>query len=688
MKRYFLGSALLLAGIAVFFAIRSGSTPPPASSQPATKPNIVFITIDTLRADRLGRGLTPALDALSASGVRFLNARATVPLTLPSHVSIMTGTLPPQHGVRENGVIFRKGVEPIARTLRTNGYQTAAFVGAYVLDRRFGLAEGFDIYDDRVQRDPEAMGRLEAERRGSDVIDAALAWLDQGRTPFFLWVHLYDPHAPYAAPPEFVAKAGGNAYDGEVAYADAQAGRLLQRLRDRGLADRTVIAVMGDHGEGLGDHGEQTHGMLTYDATLRVPLVIAGPGITPREVSAPVSLADVAPTILRHNGIGSTSANTITLLDEGQQERDVYSESEYAQTAGWHPIASLSGEQWKLLLSSETELYDLKADPAEARNVAASHDGIVQGMTTKLAAMQAVKAAQPSSRAVSSEAGDRLRALGYASAGPVAPVAAGAPNPARVIDAWNRFESALAQLNAGRVTSALPILQELATRFPAGPVFQSTYARALMDAGKASDALAVYRAAVARWPSDATLFHDLAVAARTAGHADEARRAEEAALAVEANNPAALNGLGLLHADAGRSSEAATFFERAAQADPSNASYWANLGNAWRELGSLAQADAAYRRALDADPAHADAANGLGVLLVQGGRPAEAIPWFERALKTSTDFQEARLNLGIAYQESGQRDKAVAMYRELIARAPATGREAKAARELLKSIGR
>ena len=357
---------------------------------------------------------------------------------------------------------------------------------------------------------------------------------------------------------------------------------------------------MGDHGEGLGDHGEQTHGMLTYDATLRVPLVIAGPGITPREVSAPVSLADVAPTILRHSRIGSTSANTITLLDEGQQERDVYSESEYAQTAGWHPIASLSGEQWKLLLSSETELYDLKADPAEARNVAASHDGIVQGMTTKLTAMQAVKAAQPSasSRAVSSEAGDRLRALGYASAGPVVPVAAGAPNPARVIDAWNRFESALAQLNAGRVTSALPILQELATRFPAGPVFQSTYARALMDAGKASDALGVYRAAVARWPSDATLFHDLAVAARTAGHADEARRAEEAALAVEANNPAALNGLGLLHADAGRSSEAATFFERAAQADPSNASV---LGEP-RQCLARARLPSAGRRRLPPRP--------------------------------------------------------------------------------------
>ena len=685
--RYAVAAACLL------LAACSGRAP----SAPAQKPNVLLITIDTLRADRVGRGLTPAIDALAARGVSYTNARATAPLTLPSHVSIMTGTLPPEHGVRENGVIFQKGVEPIARTLKANGYQTAAFVGAYVLDRRFGLAEGFDTYDDKVQRDPEAMGRLEAERRGADVIDAALTWLDQGRAPFFLWVHLYDPHAPYTPPSEFLAKAGGNAYDGEVAYADAQAGRLLQRLRERGLADRTIVAVMGDHGEGLGEHGEHTHGMLAYDSTLRVPLIIAGPGLAPREISTPVSLIDVVPSVLRLAGIQSASANKVSVLQDAQQpasaeapadkERDVYSESQYAQTAGWHPVASLVGEQWKLLLSSETELYDLKADPVESKNVAANHDGIVQGMTTRLQAMQAVKAAQPSEKTVSAEANERLRALGYASGGPVAPVAANAPNPARVIDAWNRFETALTQLNQGQARAALPVLKDLATRFPAGPVFQSTYARALMDAGNAREALAVYRAAVARWPSDATLFHELAVAARAAGHADEAQRAEQAALALDANSPAALNGLGLLHADAGRASEAAPLFERAAQADPSNASYWVNLGNARRELGSVAQAEAAYRRALDADPSHADAANGLGVLLVQGGRPADAIQWFERALKTSPDLQEARLNLGIAFQESGQAEKAAAVYRELIAKAPATGREAKAARELLKSMG-
>ena len=190
------------------------SEPTPASAPP---PDIVLITVDTLRADRVGRGLTPNLDALAQRGVRFTNARTAVPLTLPAHVTLMTGVLPPAHGVRENGVTFKPGPPPLARTLRDDGYSTAAFVGAYVLDHRFGLAEGFDIYNDQIKRDAEHSLRLEAERRGEDVVNAAFAWLSNAKRPFFLWVHLYDPHAPYDPPAEWRAKAQGIAYDGEVA---------------------------------------------------------------------------------------------------------------------------------------------------------------------------------------------------------------------------------------------------------------------------------------------------------------------------------------------------------------------------------------------------------------------------------------------------------------------------------------
>ena len=197
---------------------------------------MLLITIDTLRADRVGRGLTPSIDALAARGVTFTNVRATAPLTLPSHVSLMTGVIPPVHGVRENGVVFDRKTPALARIFKDAGYRTGAFVGAYVLNRRFGLDEGFDTYDDAVRRDVERAEQLEAERPGAEVVDAALKWLPpNGSTasvPFFAWIHMYDPHAPYAPPAEYLAKAGGKGYDGEVAYADAQVGRLLDALRN------------------------------------------------------------------------------------------------------------------------------------------------------------------------------------------------------------------------------------------------------------------------------------------------------------------------------------------------------------------------------------------------------------------------------------------------------------------------
>jgi tetratricopeptide (TPR) repeat protein len=655
-------------------ACSSGSTP----ASPTVRRNILLITIDTLRADRVGRELTPAIDALASSGVRFDGVRAVVPLTLPSHVSIMTGQLPMAHGVRENGVVFvpQGDAPPLARRFKNAGYRTAAFIGAYVLDRRFGLAEGFDLYDDKIARDPNLGARLEAERRGSTVVDAALPWLAQTSSPFFAWVHLYDPHLPYEPPAEFLARAKGNAYDGEVAYADAQVARLAAALKDSGRLDSTIVIVTGDHGEGLGDHGEQAHGMLAYDSTLRVPLVIAGAGEALRAAAPPKSLVALAPLLLKLTGIADTPAKP-----------DVYAETRYPRTAGWHPLAVLVDDRWKLIHSSESELYDLSSDPREEHNVAADRAPIVQAMSTRIAALEAdVKTPAASAPA---DAAERLRALGYVGGSSTPAASAGtAPNPARVIAAWTSFESALMQVNAGRPGEALPALKVLATKFPDALVFQTTYGRALKDAGQPREAVAVYQRAASRI-QDATLFHDLAVAARAAGNVTEAARAEQAALALDAKNPDALNGLGLLQVEQGKAADAAASFAKAADLDPSNASYWTNLGNARRELGDPVQAEAAYKRALDVDPSYADAANGIGTLLVQNGKPADAIPWLERAVQRSPDFFEARLNLGIAFQESGQRDRAADVYRQILAVAPARfARERRAAADLLRQVGK
>jgi arylsulfatase A-like enzyme/Tfp pilus assembly protein PilF len=676
-RRFILPSVVLVVAAAgIYLGFRDGP------GTPAKPLNVLLVTIDTLRADRVGRGLTPNIDRLASRGAAFQDVRATVPLTLPSHVSLMTGTIPPVHGVRENGVVFDRKVPTLAAILRGAGYSTAAFVGAYVLNRRFGLADGFDTYDDQVKRDTRRAEQLEAERPASEVVDAALAWLQQRSSstqPFLLWAHLYDPHAPYAPPEDFVRQSGHAGYDGEVAYADAQLGRLLQALDARGLTSSTLVVVTSDHGESLGEHGEQTHGMLLYDGALRVPLVIARPGTVPD--------ADVH----CHQGVAATilglSGHEASIPAGMSRSADcaAYAETRYPRRAGWHALTALSDQRWKLIASSEQELYDLSADPGEANNVAAAQPNVVQAMNAAIARAQPVKA---HTSAVAPEASERLRALGYVSGS--ATMRADDPtatNPAREIASWTEFERALVLLQEHRATEAVRILRPLAAKHPEAQVFQTTLGLALREAGDARAALTVYKAAVTKWTDDPALFHDLAAAARDAGAMDEAMRAEQAALALDDSSAMAQNGLGLLHVDGGRHAEAAAAFDRATQLDPTNASYWTNFGNARRATGDGRGAETAYRKGLEIDPDFADALNGLGTLAVQAGRAAEAVPLFERALRRDSLLHEARLNLGIALQESGQLERAATTYRELLATAPASARrEREAARQLLKSL--
>ena len=253
---------------------------------PARVERVVLVTIDTLRADHVGSyggsQPTPTLDAIAEEGARFATAIAPTPLTLPSHTSLLTGLDPPRHGVRNNST-FRlpDDVPTLGERMREAGFATAAFVGAVVLDRQFGLARGFDTYDDRMSARLAAGGDGFSERTADRVIDAALAWLDAAPPRFFVWVHLYDPHADYAPPPSFRARFPNALYDGEIAFADRELGRFAGRVRDLGLADRTLVVVVGDHGESLGDHGEEAHGLLLYGSSMRVPLIFCGPTVLP-----------------------------------------------------------------------------------------------------------------------------------------------------------------------------------------------------------------------------------------------------------------------------------------------------------------------------------------------------------------------------------------------------------------------
>ena len=695
------------------------------TTPPAAPPNILLVTIDTWRADRLQPSLTPNLSALARSGATFTNARAAAPLTLPSHTTLLTGLLPPAHGVRENGNVLKETHTTIARLLKDRGYQTAAFVGAFVLDRRFGLARGFDTYDDKIPRNPNATEKLDAERSAAAVIDAALAWFasqhpapstqhpapgtphpapdtrhqhpapsTQHPAPFFVWLHLYDPHAPYLLH-EPRAASDEQRYDGEVGYADAQLARLVARLREQSQLANTVIVAAGDHGEGLGEHGERTHGMLVYDTTLRVPLLVAGPGVQPQTRDEPVSLVDVGPTILAIAGIAAPDemkGRNLLGSNGGRQgtgspEPEVYAESEYPRVAGWSPLQALTDGRWKTIrVGSETELYDLKKDTGEQNNLARSQQSTATAMAARIDAIHA-SGGSATSQPISAEAQERLRALGYVASSARTAIGSNAPNPAAHVGDWNAFEEVLSGLNGHDQAAARAALNQLATRHPNAIVFKTTLATALREAGKPAEALAIYRAVASRWPTDATLLHDLAVAAREAGSLDEAVKADRAALALEPGSPTARNGLGLLAIDQGRPQDAVREFTEATQTDPNNASYWTNLGNARRAVGDRGGAEQAYRKALEIDATSPDAANGLGVLLVEANRPSEAVDWFRRAVDTRPGFVEAELNYAIALQQSGDRQRAIEVYRSLLANPGNYPREKQAARELLAALG-
>jgi len=528
-----------------------------------------------------------------------------------------------------------------------------------------------------------------------------------------VWIHLYDPHAPYNPPPEFVrASSVEKRYEGEVRYADAQIARVFDWLTAHALRDRTLIVVAGDHGEGLGDHMERTHGMLLYDSTLRVPLIVSAPGVTAARRSEPVSLVDIAPTIVRVAGVavpvamkgrdllggtGRMGGKGRTNASTAGGSEDVYAETEYPRVAGWSPLQALTDGRWIAIKGGgATAVFDLQNDPREERDVAAAQPSIAAAMAGRIDAI-GQRGGRAAGRTISPDAAERLRALGYVASSAPPASADTAPRPESGIGAWDQFEDALSALNERRADAALAALTKLAATNPDAEVFQSTYARALLENGQSARALDAYRRAAKRWPTDALLLHDLAVAARdaagrTAGPAarallDEAVRADRAALVVDPKSATAHNGLGLLAIDQGRPSDAVSEFERATTADPNNAAYWANLGNARRAAQNGAGAEQAYRRALEIDARTTDAINGLGVLLVEMNRSSEAIPLFERALAAAPDFLEARLNLGIALQQSGQRERAASVYREVLAAPARYKRERDAATHLLAALG-
>jgi arylsulfatase A-like enzyme len=626
------------------------------SVPPAADASVLLVTLDTLRADRLGpygrANLTPRLDAFAARGVVFAEGLASVPLTLPSHATILSGLEPPRHGVHDNGTyVFPENLDTFATLLKAQGYATGAFVGAYVLDRRFGLARGFDVYDDHIERSVAGASVLESERPCESVVAAARDWMGAQQGRFAAWVHLYDAHAPYAPPAAFRDAHPDQPYDGEVAHLDACMGALLEAA-----GPRVLTSVLADHGEALGEHGEPTHGFFLYQPTLRIPFLMAGPGIPRGERRAGLARTrDVLPTLLGRLGVPAPDALDGVDLFAHEPVTEAYAESLYPATFGWAPLRSFRSGRFKRIEAPRAELFDLTADPGESHDLLEHEPQTAERLKSALARFRGQE--RPASLTPAEpEVAERLKSLGYVAGSPASvPGEALGTDPKEALPLFRAFEDASWAAARGEHAAAVRGLTPLVRREPGNPVFRRSLAASLRALGREHEAVATLDGlGSGAAGADAAAWHERSLGLAQAGRVEEAIASEERALALNPRLPEPLVHLGVLEAGRGRLPEALRAFEAATRLDPNNAIAWNNQGNALRALGRGAEAEAAYRRAAALAPGDPDPQNGLGTLLVQAGRLSEAEALFARLVRARPDHAEARLNLAVVLARQGR----------------------------------
>ncbi|MFN8059331.1 MAG: sulfatase-like hydrolase/transferase [Vicinamibacterales bacterium] len=650
--------------------------------------NVLLVTIDTLRADRVGAhdgpSITPTLDRLAAAGATFSAAYAHVPMTLPSHASILTGLTPVHHGVRNNGG-FRLGdtVETLATRLKGHGYRTGAFVGAFVLDARFGLARGFDEYDDRYGEDRRLLSFGYVERRAPQVLAPAAAWIGRATgQPWFAWVHLYDPHAPYDAPDRLVSTGAHAAYDNEVAYVDRELGRTLQELQSHGLLERTLIIVTSDHGESLGEHGESTHGLFAYESTLRVPLVMVGPGVPARTIATPrVGHVDILPTVLDLIGLPApTSAldgRSLRSLMEGRREtpRAIYFEALDANlTRDWAPLTGVIDLDRKLIDLPLPELYDLARDPDESTNL---HD--VDATTARRLVLRVEDLRRPLSEpaapattaAPDRESVARLQALGYVggTGGATTRTYGDADDPKRLVALNERFTTALRLASDRRVDEAMGVFRASVESRPTFIAAWATGAKTLLDSGRPHEALEWLSRAPAPVQSAPDILRHAAGAYLAAGSPGEAVRVLEVERNQHAPSVDSLNLLGIAYGAVGRIADARRAFEASLALAPRSAGTWNNLGVLALREGREQEALDAFREAVTFDPSYVDAWLGLGQLQVSRA-PDEAIASWRKALSLEPGNFDTLFNLAMLLADRRPAD-ALPVLRRFVAEAPA-----------------
>jgi choline-sulfatase len=689
------GMKARLLPAALAFAVLAAGCSPGRRAPAADAPSVLLISVDTLRSDRVGAygaryGATPVLDALAAQGLRCEKAISPVPITLPAHATLFTGLYPPRHGVRHNG-IFRLAPERItlAERFRDAGYATAAVVGAVVLEKRYGLDQGFDRYDDRFAGEQaNATGYL--ERPAAEVTAAALRWLAEEKGPFFLFAHYYDPHAAYHPPAPFAERFAGAPYEGEIASVDAAIGALLDGLRASGRLARTIVVVTADHGESLGEHGERTHSYGLYDATLSVPLVFAGPGVPEgRTLPGVVSLASVAPTVLALAGLPplpETDGEDLRLRLAAPAEGSAYAETLATQLDhGWAPLHALRTPLVHYVRAPRAELYDVKADPRERENRLASAPAAqVAALEGGIDAVLAL--ALPLRRASVDDATLRdLRALGYALPEAAAEETGIDPKDGlRLIAVDFAARSALA---AGDVAKAEEGARELLAASPRSAQAHLLLCDVARARGDLRTALTEAERAAQLVPeaaSHATLVGDLRI---ETGDIPGAVAAYRAALGADPGYAEAIAGsmwAAVLSEDPAEAEAAAQAARAARPDDPAIA---LRVGEAWDRMGRAELALAAYEDAIRLAPGNGRAEMGAAIQLARLGRDAESDAHAAAAGAFASE-PNARNRLAIAFAARGASARAEAMFRELLAAHPDHANTRRNLARLLRSTSR
>jgi len=688
--------------------------------------NILLITMDTTRADHLhaygNRAVeTRSLDALARRGVLFAQAITPSPSTLPAHSSILTGLYPFHHGARANGTFkLSDGVQTLAGSLRAAGYQTGAVISAFVLDGRFGLPRGFDFYDDDLTKGVKYSPHMFRERPAELTNEAVFAWLERHAREgkFFLWAHYFDPHAAYLPPEPYRSRYADDLYTGEIAYTDRQIGKLLAKLKTLGVRDRTLVVVTSDHGEGRGEHGEMTHALLVYDATLHVPMIFSAPPPFPQgaAVRSQVSLIDVMPTILDLVGVevpdGLDGRSLLGLGGDGP--RPTYIENLSTQVLhGWAPLLGVRRDDYKFIFAPTPELYDLRGDPRELDNRYEQEPVLAADMHALLRSFVGddpyMGTAAQQNLPLDPETEELLRSLGYVfTAGdkPPAPPDSYDLDPKVMVHHWEKVEQAVQRKIRGEIAQAIERLEQALEEVPDDVYARQVLSSAYQTYGEREKAYEMIRSVEERQPHDASSVAAVGSALLVLNRVAEAEEKFQRALELEPRSGTARLGLARIARRRHQEQEALALLREVIEIDPGSSGPAAHhaIGRLHLDKRELAEARQAFRQAIEIDGMYGPGYDGLAQVLLEEGKPDEALPLLatalryhpaqpqtlstlaqilrdqgeldqaiqlcERALEISPKFAVVYNNLGRIYRKRGDEEKAAEMYARAIEYGP------------------